>query len=606
MLPRRLLFAATILSVFVGVLGVLIFIRQRVDRCAYVPLLAGELLPNATLADSGDTPGMPVGWARGAGGVQLRGPAVDGQGFDLDGNGRALQLIGIANYAQTPPVPVVPGQRYCFSGFALSDSPLDSTTRVRVVFRWADAAGAALLANESPWQPVRLWTPATRDWSPIRGSFTSPPNAAALAVRIEPTSDDRIYLDAMHVRAGGADLMADFPERTLPPLFPQVLPWPGGHKAAVAFTFDWETAMGGLVHSRSVNDPNVNQDYLQRALRMREGITNTLAIFQPSHVRATYFATGYNFLLGNRERRSFLNNPTFSAWATTANGWTSERWTTTPWFADDPYGTVQSDPAWYFGDLVSRLLDAGHEIQSHTFSHFFGGYVGAATWQADLTTWNEVAAERGVPPAHAIAFPWSSSSGLSDSDWDTLEQAGIVAVTRLSDQAQYNLFPLDSAGLVADSRCRWVPGREGRILACPDFYLKPERADLALSQIKRAIAQGGMIDIWAHTEEVTSPEQIAAWQRVVRRAAENPAVWVAPFSQIAAWQRAVSQVQITALPDGHYQVSNPSPADLVGLSLQLPPGTSRVRIAADDLSLQADTVTIDLGAGQSIEMSIEN
>jgi peptidoglycan/xylan/chitin deacetylase (PgdA/CDA1 family) len=314
-----------------------------------------------------------------------------------------------------------------------------------------------------------------------------------------------------------------------------------------------------------------------------------MAIFLRYNVRATYFATGYNFLLGNRERRAFLNNPTF-AWATKAHGWTSDRWMTTPWFADDPYGTVQSDPAWYFGDLVPQLLGAGHEIQSHTFSHFFGGYVGAATWQEDLTTWDMVAAERGVPPARAVAFPWSSSSGMSDSDWDTLEQAGISAVTRLSDQAQYNLFPLDEAGLVAESRCRWLPGREDRILACPDFYLKPDRADLALRQIDRAITQGGMIDIWAHTEEVTSADQIAAWERVVRRAAENPAVWVAPFSQIADWQRAVELVQIEPLGNGVYRVRNTSKRDLVGLTLQLP----------------NHTTMIDLGAGKAVELSIEN
>ncbi len=584
--PRRLLFGAALLSVFIGVLGVLIFIQQRVDRCAYVPLLAAELLPDASRSAPGNIPGLPAGWARAAGGVQLRGPAVDGQGFDLDGDGRALQLIGIANYAQTPPVSVASGQRYCFSGFALTDSPLGSTARVRLVFRWIDAAGTTLADQVTRWQPVRLWSPATRDWSPIRGSSVAPPGATALVVRIAPASDDRIYLDAMHLAKGGYNLQEDqLPDIHLPPEFPKVLPWPGGRRAAVAFTFDWETAMGGLVHSRSLGDPNFDKDPLARGLRMREGITNTLAIFQPYHVRATYFATGYNFLLGNRERRSFLNNPTF-AWATKANGWTSERWTTTPWFADDPHGSVQSDPAWYFGDLVPKLLGADHEIQSHTFSHIFGGYVDAATWQADLTAWDEVAAERGVPPARAIAFPWSSSSGLSDSDWDILEQAGITAVTRLSDQAQYNLFPLDTSGLVADSRCRWVPGREDRILACPDFYLKPERADLALRQIERAVEQGGMIDIWAHTEEVTSPAQIAAWERVVRRAATDPAIWVAPFSQIADWQRAVSHVKITALPDGRFQATNPSAADLVGLTLQLPTGMT----------------TIDLGAGQSVEL----
>ncbi|MEI7769483.1 MAG: polysaccharide deacetylase [Chloroflexales bacterium] len=603
--PRRLLLGAAILSVLVGALGVLIYIRQRVDRCAYVPLLAAELLPDASLSAPGDIPGLPAGWARAAGGVQLRGPAVDGQGFDLDGDGRALQLIGIANYAQTPPVPVLAGQRHCFSGFALTDSPLDSATRARPSFRWADAAGNARpAATATIWQPVRLWTPATRDWSPVRGSSVAPDGAATLAVRVEPASDDRIYLDAMHLRAGGADLAADAPETPVPPDLPRVLPWPGGRKAAVAFTFDWETAMGGLVHSRSLGDPNFDKDPLARGLRMRAGVTTTMAIFAPYHVRATYFATGYNFLLGNPEHRSFLNSPTFG-WATRANGWTSDRWATTPWFADDPYGTARSDPAWYFGDLVPGLLGADHEIQSHTFSHFFGGYVGAATWQADLQAWDAVAAERGVPPAHAIAFPWSSSSGLSDGDWDALEQAGISAVTRLSDQAQYNLFPPDASGLVADSRCRWLPGREGRILACPDFYLKPERADLAMRQIDRAVEQGGMIDIWSHTEEVTSPAQIAAWTRVVRRAAEDPAVWVAPFSQIADWQRGVEQVQIQLLPDGAYEVRNRSDLDLVGLSIELPPGMARASVGGDDLPVRDGRVVIDLGARQRVELRIE-
>jgi peptidoglycan/xylan/chitin deacetylase (PgdA/CDA1 family) len=605
MLSRRLLLGAAILSILVGALGVMIYVQQRVDRCAYVPLLAPELLPNAALAAPGDIPGLPAGWARAAGGVQLRGPAVDGQGFDLDGDGRALQLIGIANYAQTPPVPVSPGQRYCFSGFALTDSPLDSATRARLVFRWLDAAARPLSADTTGWRPVRLWTPATRDWSPLTGSFVAPPAAVSLAVRVEPASDDRIYLDAMHIRQGGYEVDERFSDLYAPLDFPRALPWPGGHRGAVAFTFDWETAMGGLVHSRSVGDPNFDKDPLARGLRMREGITTTLAIFAPYHVRATYFATGYNFLLGNRERRSFLNSPTFD-WATKANGWTSDRWTSTPWFADDPYGTVASDPAWYFGDLVPQLLGAGHEIQSHTFSHFFGGYVNAATWKADMETWNAVAAERGVPPARAVAFPWSSSSGLSDSDWDVLEQAGISAVTRLSDQAQYNLFPLDEAGLVADSRCRWLPGREGRILACPDFYLKPDRADLAVRQIERAIAQGGMIDIWAHTEEVTSPAQIAAWTRVVRRAAEDPAVWVAPFSEIADWQRGVEQVQIHLLPDGSYEVRNRSDVDLVGLSIELPPGMMKASLNGDDLPVRDGRVLIDLGAGKNVELKIEN
>jgi hypothetical protein len=356
---------------------------------------------------------------------------------------------------------------------------------------------------------------------------------------------------------------------------------------------------------------------------MRDGITTTLAIFAPYDVRATYYATGYNFLTGNTERRRFMGDPTF-AWATRANGWTSDRWTTTPWFADDPYGTLASDPAWYFGDLVRPLLEAGHEIQSHTFAHIHGGLADLATWQQDLQTWNNIAAERGVPPATSIAFPWSSSAGMGDAAWDALERNGISSVTRLSDQAQYSLWRADRDGLIAEPRCRWLPGREGRILACPDFYLTPERAGLALRQVDAAVAAGGMIDLWAHTEEVVTPEQIAAWRRVVGRVAEDSRLWVAPLSEIAAWQAAVETVRIearTTAPAGAetaltFTLTNPSRRDLVGLTLHMPATTQRVTVAGDELERNprrlprgvgwwpaAGLATVDLAAGQSLEVT---
>lgn len=312
--------------------------------------------------------------------------------------------------------------------------------------------------------------------------------------------------------------------------------WPAGKRAAVAFTFDWETAMGGLVHSRSVGDPNVDEDYLVRAQRMREGVATTRAIFEPHGVRATYYATGYNFLMGNSERRRFMGDPTFT-WATPEHGWLSERWATTPWFADDPFGSVESHPEWYFGDLIAPLLADGHEIQSHTFSHMHGGLADLTTWQQDLDTWNSVAAERGVAPATSIAFPWSSSAGMSDNTWTLLEQAGITSVTRMSNQSQYSLWQHTANGLVLDPCCRWLPGREGSILAYPDFYLIPRHEELALEQLEQVIEVGGIIDLWAHTEEVVSAEQIATWQRLVARVARDERIWVAPLGEITAWLR---------------------------------------------------------------------
>lgn len=375
--------------------------------------------------------------------------------------------------------------------------------------------------------------------------------------------------------------------------------------------------MGGLIHSYSAGDPLADEDYLLRAMRMREGVTTTLALFEPYGVRASYFANGYNFLDGNLERRLFMGNPIF-AWASPENGWSSDRWTKTPWFADDPNGTVASHPEWYFGDLIEPLRAAGHEIQSHTFSHFFGGYVDAVTWREDLAAWNTVAAEAGVPPARAIAFPWSSSAGMSDASWDELERVGITAVTRLSDQAPNDLFGEDERGLKQDPRCRWLPGRERRILACPDFYLTEQSADLALEQIERALAVAGMIDLWAHTEEVVTPAQIAAWERVVSRVAADERIWVAPFTEVADWQAAIEQVQLTHLPsridergrpNNVVRVTNTSDRDLVGLSLFVHRQNPRVDIAGEEqdwvpsYALEWGLITIDLAAGQSVEVT---
>ena len=506
-----------------------------------------ELLPNAALLP-GEQPHMPAGWSAAAPGVELRGSA--GKGFDYNNDGRALQLIGIGNYVQTPPITVQPSARYCFTGRALTDSAKRSATRLRLIFDWRDAQNRPIGVNMTDWQAVVLWQPEAPpdDWSAITGAFEAPADATMLLVQIQPASDDRVYLDAMHVQRTTDDQRPTTAAQPLPlsvvdhrsPI--AIAPWPNGYRAALSFSFDWETAMGGLIHSRS-DDPNSTENPQARGLRMREGITTTLRLFQPLGIRATYYANGYNFLLGNPERRQFMNNPTF-AWASKANGWPTNTWTTTPWFAKDPYGAIQSDRSWYFGDLIAPLQRAQQDIQSHTFSHFSGGDATTADWQRDLQTWRTVAAERNVPPARSLAFPWSRSNGMSYADWDALEAAGITSVTRTSWNPKQPQYRIVSA---ADPHCRPIPGHE-RILACPDFYLhSQETAAQALKLLDHAIAVSGTIDLWAHTEEVTSPEQIAAWGQVVRYAAQQRdagTLWIAPLAEIADWQAAVAEVSI--------------------------------------------------------------
>lgn len=613
MVSRRLLLGATIFCLLVGVFGLGLYVQQRIGQCGYVPLLAAELLPNADLATPGAVPRMPQGWSAAAAGVELG-------AFAVDGDGRSLQLMGIANYVQTPPIDVTGGQVYCFRGLALTDSVQRSPTRLQLTFHWLAADGTALGVAAGPWQPVALWQPEAppERWSTISAAARAPQDAVTLLVRIHPASDDRVYLDAMHVRRGGGGLLAGEATLAAPvadasaaePAAPLLAPWPYGQRAALAFTFDWETTMGGLIHSRSVGDPNFDADPVLRGLRMREGITNTLAIFRPYDLRATYYATGYNFLTGNTARERFMGDPIYE-WANPANGWLSERWQTTPWFADDPYGTYRSHPAWYFGDLIPLLQAAGQDIQSHTFSHFHGGLVASQEWIADLQAWNRVAAAQNVPSARSLAFPWSSSAGMSDASWNVLDAAGIRSVTRLSDQAQYNLFPRDEAGLVVAPHCRPLPGHP-RILACPDFYLTPASADLAIRQIDHTLASGGMIDLWAHTEEVTTPAQIAAWQRVVAYAVDQPDLWVAPLTEIADWQQALAQVAVSAGQPADagglmFRVANDSPRDLGGLTLRMPFVVEQVTLNGDRPSpsypaLGSQLLTLDLAAGQSLEV----
>lgn len=614
MVSRRLLLGATLGCLLIGLLGIAVYLQQRIARCDAVPLLAPELLPNAKLDASTGGGSLPTGWVGATSGISVT-------DFTVLPGGHSLQLLGIANYVQTPEVaPVRPGRVYCFKGQAITDSPAGSTTRVRITFQWLDDTGALVGADATPWQPVVLWQPEQppAGWSIIDAAFRAPPGATRLRVRVSPASDDRVYLDQMHVRRGvigdglwgtQAPLLSPIASRPSPVV---VLPWPDNHRAALSFSFDWETAMGGLVHSRSVGEPLGNdKDYVKRGLRMRQGITNTLEIFRPYRVRATYYATGYNFLLGNTERRTFMGNPTFT-WAITSNRWLSDRWQHTPWFADDPYGTVESDPAWYFGDLVPLLQREGQDIQSHTFSHLYGGLATTAQWQADFAAWKEAAAERSVPPARSLAFPWSGSGGMSDASWNVLEEQGIRSVTRLSDLPFYAIMR------ESDPHCRPVPGHE-RILACPDFYLTPASAQGARELIDNTVAVSGTLDLWSHTEEVTSDEQIAAWRATVAYAVSKPDLWIAPLDEITSWQQALAELKIdnvtmqpttsadqaTALLS--FKITNTSERDLAGLCLQLPWKPGKTTLDGQIVHAQSSTsnvLALDVKAGQSVEVRV--
>ncbi len=605
------------LGIFLIIAGIAL-VQERTERCAVVPVIAGDLLETPDFANlAPGTPSgvlLPAGWSGAATGVQVG-------DFTVSGRGRSFQLLGIANHLRTPEVAVRAGQSYCAVAQALADST--SATRVRLGFHWLDAGGDVLRTDWSGWQEVRRWNGPddVQPWSLIGGGFIAPAGAVRLAVTFHPASDDRVYLDTIRIRRGRFPASGDMPTLLLErPDGVIVLPWPRGARGALSFSFDWETTMGGLIHSRSVDDPNFDQDPVARGMRMREGVTTTVELFRPYGIRATYYATGYNFLIGNRERRRFMGDPTFS-WANRANRWQTDAWQQQPWFSPDPYGTVDTDPAWYFGDLIPLLQREGHDIQSHTFSHLYGGLASVEEWRSDLAEWRSVAAERNVPPARSLAFPWSGSAGMSYANWQALTEAGITSVTRTNwnpRQPQYHIVSLD------DPHCRSVPGHE-TILACPDFYLTEGSAAEALSVIDRVVAAGGMIDLWAHTEEVVSPAQIAAWRKVVEYAAarrDAGDLWIAPLAEIAERQQAVALVQVEMNRAGletraehgiealgepmRLMVTNHGISDLPALAIELPflPRTATVNGAdgGNRVVLNGSMLVFDLAAGEAIEV----
>ena len=450
--------------------------------------------------------------------------------------GNSVHMLGIGTWLGLPTIPVAAGQAYCVAARVLADSP--SVTAVRT--RWLWRNGATVIAERvGDWQMVRRWGGATdqQPWSLYHQTDVAPAGATTLEVRYEPASDDRIYLDQFVVRPSyvGSALADVVPASAQ---FIHLRPWPAGYNAAVSFSYDWETAMGGLVHSRSNDDPLAGTDPVLRGMRMREGLTNSLKLFAPYKFVATYYVNGYNFLDGNRDKQLFMGNPVF-AWATTANGWQSNVWTQQPWFAADPYGDRQSDPAWYFGDLINPVHNAGHDIQSHTFSHFYGGLASPTEWQTDLQAWNTLAETRNVTPATSLAFPWSSSAGMRYDSWDQLVAAGVTSLTRTSWNPRLPQYHIVTAG---EARCRPLPGHEV-ILVCPDYYLTTAREAGALALLTDIRQRDGMIDFWSHTEEVMTPAQIATWQAVVDATAQAGDVWVASLQAIATRQQMIKMLQ---------------------------------------------------------------
>lgn len=564
------LIVVLVLATTVAGVGGVTFWRRA--QAAPATLTGPNLLPNNDFALDADRDQIPDGWTTpGFGGVQ-----TSDFRFQASAHGMAVRIDGINNYLASPWIDVRPGQSYRLAFRALADNQQKpSATRVRVRFHWRDAEGSEFSNLPGRWQDV-----PHRSWATIVDEQRAPDSAARLSISIHPASDDRIIVD----------------ELSLGQLGVAIAPWPNGKQAALALSFDYETAMGGLIHSIS-DDPSSSQNPTDRALRMRAGVVKILSLFGPAKIRATWYTNGYNFLTGNRAARRFMRDPVFK-WASKANGWPTDRWSTTSWFSADPHADETDAPAWYFGSQIASLKAARQDIQSHTFAHLAGGWVTPDDWRADFAAWQDVAQSMGVAPASSLAFPWSWSAGMRWDSWEVLQAQGIRSVTRTNwHQPRFRIADRDTYAL------RPLPAHN-KIMVIGDEYLTPASLPRVLQRLEIARLNAGAIDVWAHTEEVTAPQQIAAWSRLL--AAREP-FWVASAPDIVAWKDALDGVSIqlqSEQPRYRFRVNNAGRSALRGVTLVLPFAPKQVVVDGLVVAAAGDRLVLDVGAQASLEVTL--
>jgi len=488
------------------------------------------------------------------------------------GKGRAtpdgLRLDAGAT-AISPWIDVWPGSAY--------ELRLSGDRALQVIFGWETVArepsvaqGAAIAANGE--QAIR---------------FAAPPGAAGLRLRLV-ASDGPVTVSGLelHLVAGV-----------------RVEPFPEGRRAALAFSFDWESAMGGLIHSRSSGEgegatvglrddggPSVAQAE-DKGQRMRDGARFLAALFVRYGIKATFYSTGYNLLDGNPTCLKFLGDPVYRN-ANMANGWGSDWWRTHPWFGDDPCSTEAQAPAWYFASETRALADAGHEIASHTFGHLYVRGVTPEQLGADLEQWNRSAMALGLPPARSFAFPWTSSNSLDAPFWAVFARVGMTVLTRLyQTQAQPLPHPYEL------DRIKDQPN----LVVFPDYYLasRAEAQDEALARIDVTLALRGYHSLWDHPNEALEQGGQVIWSRVVDYAAaqRDQGLWIAPVTEIATYGVATRQVELTALPIAggtRLIVANRSDRALDGLTLRLP-GTGGGAQAIIPALAAGGTATLTVG-----------
>lgn len=456
-------------------------------------------------------------------------------------DGGTLTAASTAGTATSPRVAVHAGDGYRLTAHVLLTQGGPDAVSARV--DWLDAMerplGASAMRLGVGLSMQKCAAPVAAAYATV--SFSLPAGALVDTIRLQPESGGRLD------------------------------PLPNYARAALAFSFDFETAMGGLIHTRGGTTDHDVADAEARAMEMRDGATFLRRLFAAYDTRATFYVNGYNFLTGNTEHRLFVGNPTYTRYNPATAGFASDYWTTHPWYGDDPYGTEESNPAWYFGSLTKQLARDGHDIESHTFGHLFlHAGITPKELDDDLTAWDAVARENGYAPAHSFAFPWRASNSVTAEYYAVLAKHGITNVTRY-----YDLKP-------ATYDLHTVPVYP-QIRIVPDQELIDRQGDEAAAQrgIDLTLAAGGVFSLWAHPESIATPKAQAIWGRVVAYAADRRSLglWVAPVTTITNFVDARAGLQVSSVRVGTstiFTVQNAGTAGCNDATLTLPGAPKQV------------------------------
>ncbi len=464
------------------------------------------------------------------------------------GKGEATPIalrLEAGSVAVGPWLDVRPGEVYAFH--------LVGEGRLRATFAWEDVTRASITTQSALFDLARG----------VQATFAAPPGAAGLRLRLESVGDVATARDPQLTLAAGV----------------RVEPFPDGRRAALAFSFDWESAMGGLIHTRSDNTgeaggvgigadggPSVS-DAADKGQRMRDGARFLADLFARYGIKATFYATGYNLLDGNPTCQKPNGDPIYRN-ANAANGWGSDWWRTHPWYENDPCTTEALAPAWYFASETRALAAEGHEIASHSFGHLYVRGVTPDQLAADLALWQRAATALGLPAARSFAFPWTSSNSLDAPFWTAFERVGMTILTRLYQTKEQPLrHPYELDRIVGDPN----------LLAFPDFYLasNTEAENEALARIDVTVAVRGYHSLWDHPNESLEQSGQEVWTRIVAYAAaqRDQGLWIAPVTEIATYSTATRAVDLVALPlagGTRLGVTNGTGRALDGLTISLP------------------------------------